>query len=93
MNLNYLTFNQDYSGIGIATNKGIRIYHTEPFMTSYVNQEGDIGLMEMLYMTTLVAIVPSPRRLRIMNMKVSKTSPLARSRSKISPVGRHDLFM
>lgn len=73
MNINSLTFNQDFTGIGIATNKGIRIYHTEPFMTSYTSQDGDISLMEMLYLSTLVAMVPAPRLLRLVNIKRGTT--------------------
>jgi autophagy-related protein 18 len=73
MNINSLTFNQDYTWIGAATNKGIRIYHTEPFMTSYTSQDGDISLMEMLYMSTLVAMVPAPRLLRLVNIKRGTT--------------------
>ncbi|KIW00436.1 uncharacterized protein PV09_07965 [Verruconis gallopava] len=73
MSINSLTFNQDFTGIGVATSKGIRIYHTEPFTTSYTSQDGDISLMEMLYLSTLVAMVPAPRLLRLVNIKRGTT--------------------
>jgi autophagy-related protein 18 len=71
--MNYITFNQDFSQIGVAGKAGFRIYTTEPFSKAYQNNEGDVGILEMLFSTTLVALVLSPRFLRIMNTKRGTT--------------------
>ena len=71
--MNYITFNQDFSQIGVAGKSGFRIYTTEPFSKTYQNSEGDVGILEMLFSTTLVALVLSPRFLRIMNTKRGTT--------------------
>jgi autophagy-related protein 18 len=46
------------------------LYTTEPFAKYYENEEGDVSIMEMLFSTSLVALVLSPRLLRILNTKV-----------------------
>jgi autophagy-related protein 18 len=56
--------------MAIATSGGFRLYTTEPFSKYYENEEGDISIMEMLFSTSLVALVLSPRLLRILNTKV-----------------------
>ncbi len=53
-----------------ATSNGFRLYTTEPFAKYYENEEGDVSIMEMLFSTSLVALVLSPRLLRILNTKV-----------------------
>jgi autophagy-related protein 18 len=75
MNLNYITFNQDYSQVGVATRVGFRTYNTEPFSRdlSKSSDEGDVSMLEMLFSTTLVALVLSPRLLRITNTKRGTT--------------------
>ncbi|QDS73401.1 hypothetical protein FKW77_007818 [Venturia effusa] len=71
--MNYITFNQDFSQIGVAAKHGFRVYSTEPFSKKYQNNEGDVGMVEMLFSTTLVALVLSPRFLRIMNTQRGTT--------------------
>jgi autophagy-related protein 18 len=85
MALNFVTFNQDFTVLGVgtlllivlapwlinpATSSGFRLYTTEPFAKYYENEEGDVSIMEMLFSTSLVALVLSPRLLRILNTKV-----------------------
>ncbi|TLD37975.1 autophagy-related protein 18 [Venturia nashicola] len=71
--MNYITFNQDFSQVGVAARSGFRVYNTEPFSKKYQNNEGDVGMLEMLFSTTLVALVLSPRFLRIMNTQRGTT--------------------
>lgn len=71
--MNYITFNQDFSQVGVAARSGFRTYSTEPFSKRYQNNEGDVGMLEMLFSTTLVALVLSPRFLRIMNTQRGTT--------------------
>jgi autophagy-related protein 18 len=90
MALNFVTFNQDFTVLGVgklllssrgrvadhqATSHGFRLYTTEPFAKYYENEEGDVSIMEMLFSTSLVALVLSPRLLRILNTKVGAAGP------------------
>lgn len=54
-----------------GTSKGFRIFTTDPFAKSYETKEGNIAILEMLFSTSLVALILSPRRLQITNTKVS----------------------
>lgn len=54
----------------IATSRGFRIYTTDPFSQCFETKQGDIALLEMLFSTSLVALILSPRRLQITNTKV-----------------------
>jgi autophagy-related protein 18 len=56
----------------LATSKGFQIFTTEPFAKSYEAKEGNIAVIEMLFSTSLVALILSPRRLQIQNTKVRK---------------------
>ncbi|CCH41382.1 putative WD repeat-containing protein [Wickerhamomyces ciferrii] len=78
--LNFINFNQDGSCISIGTDKGYKIFNCEPFGKCYSRLDGGIGIVEMLYCTSLIAIVgigdqPSmtPRRLKIINTKRHST--------------------
>ncbi|KAJ0425545.1 autophagy-related protein 18 [Aspergillus carlsbadensis] len=71
--MNFVTFNQDYSYLAVATSKGFRIFTTDPFAKSYETKEGNIALIEMLFSTSLVALILSPRRLQITNTKRQST--------------------
>ncbi|KAI9657811.1 MAG: autophagy protein [Trizodia sp. TS-e1964] len=73
MAMNFITFNQDYTCLAVGTSKGFRIYYTEPFGKCFESKEGDIALLEMLFSTSLVALILSPRRLVITNTKRSST--------------------
>ncbi|KAL1955159.1 hypothetical protein VTO42DRAFT_8974 [Malbranchea cinnamomea] len=69
MTMNFVTFNQDYSHLAVGTSKGFRIYTTDPFGKSYETKEGNVAILEMLFSTSLVALILSPRRLQIVNTK------------------------
>ncbi|CRG83956.1 Autophagy-related protein 18 [Talaromyces islandicus] len=73
MAMNYVTFNQDYSYLAVGTSKGFRIFTTDPFAKSYETKEGNIAMLEMLFSTSLVALILSPRRLQITNTKRQST--------------------
>lgn len=69
-NLNFVTFNQDHSCLAVATTKGFRIFHTDPFSKVFNSDDGHVSIIEMLFSTSLVALVLSPRHLVIQNTKV-----------------------
>ncbi|KAF2744230.1 WD40 repeat-like protein [Sporormia fimetaria CBS 119925] len=71
--MNFVTFNQDHSQLGVGTTKGYRIYTTDPFNKHSESDEGDVSSLEMLFSTSLVALTLSPRVLRIRNTKRSST--------------------
>ncbi|PGH33628.1 hypothetical protein GX50_03538 [[Emmonsia] crescens] len=73
MAMNFVTFNQDYSYLAVGTSKGFRIFTTDPFAKSYETKEGNIAILEMLFSTSLVALILSPRRLQITNTKRQST--------------------
>lgn len=53
-----------------GTSRGFRIYHTDPFSRIYSSDDGNIAVIEMLFSTSLVALILSPRHLIIQNTKV-----------------------
>ncbi|KAI9224910.1 WD40-repeat-containing domain protein [Blastocladiella britannica] len=72
----YSSFNQDYSCLAIGTRSNFKIFSTDPFGKALVRNDGGIGIVEMLFTTSLIALVGageqpthSPRRLQIMNTK------------------------
>ncbi|KAJ2370789.1 autophagy protein, partial [Coemansia sp. RSA 2611] len=72
----FINFNQDYSCLSVGSKNGYKIYNCEPFGKCYARSEGGIGIVEMLFCTSLVALVGSgdqptlsPRRLQIINTK------------------------
>ncbi|KAH6620729.1 WD40-repeat-containing domain protein [Chaetomium sp. MPI-SDFR-AT-0129] len=67
--LNFVTFNQDHSCLAVATTKGFQIFHTDPFNKIFNSDEGNITSVEMLFSTSLVALVRSPRHLVVQNTK------------------------
>lgn len=74
--LNFANFNQDYSCISVGYENGFRVYNCDPFTQCYEHLDGSIGIVEMLFCSSLLAIVGtgeqaslSPRRLRIINTK------------------------
>ncbi|KAK4892872.1 autophagy protein [Elasticomyces elasticus] len=71
MVLNFVTFNQDHSLLAVATTSGYRIFYTDPFSLCYESSKEDVAMLEMLYSTSLVALILTPRLLRIQNTKVS----------------------
>ncbi|KAK3387577.1 protein-vacuolar targeting protein Atg18 [Podospora didyma] len=69
--LNFVTFNQDHSCLAVGTSKGFRIYHTDPFSKIFNSDDGNVSIIEMLFSTSLVALIQSPRHLIIQNTKRS----------------------
>ncbi|KAH7021097.1 WD40-repeat-containing domain protein [Microdochium trichocladiopsis] len=67
--LNFITFNQDHSCLAVGTSRGFRIYHTDPFSKIFSSDDGNIAIIEMLFSTSLVALILSPRHLIIQNTK------------------------
>ena len=65
-------FLSTFSPSSTATSRGFHIYTTEPFSKCFETKQGDIALLEMLFSTSLVALILSPRRLRITNTKVRR---------------------
>ena len=60
--------------LALGTSNGFRIFYTDPFAKRHETSRGDITLLEMLFSTSLVASVLSPRRLVITNTQVSSMS-------------------
>ncbi|KAF4616196.1 hypothetical protein G7Y89_g15210 [Cudoniella acicularis] len=71
MTMNFVTFNQDYSCLAVGTSRGFRIYHTDPFAKIFSSDDGNVAIIEMLFSTSLVALILSPRHLVIQNTKRS----------------------
>ncbi|KIW43978.1 uncharacterized protein PV06_05023 [Exophiala oligosperma] len=70
MSVNFVTFNQDYSHLAVGTSRGFRIFTTDPFAKCFESRDaGNIAILEMLFSTSLVALILSPRRLQIKNTK------------------------
>eukprot|EP00002_Diphylleia_rotans_P016617 TRINITY_DN3235_c0_g1_i1.p1 TRINITY_DN3235_c0_g1~~TRINITY_DN3235_c0_g1_i1.p1 ORF type:complete len:366 (-),score=63.98 TRINITY_DN3235_c0_g1_i1:217-1314(-) len=53
----FVNFNQDNSCVFVGTNDGFDIFTTEPFKKCYGNKNGKAVIVEMLYCTSLLAIV------------------------------------
>ncbi|CDZ98524.1 wd40 repeat-like protein [Phaffia rhodozyma] len=73
-------FNQDYSCISIGTKNGYTIINCDPYGKIHSKEQGATGIAEMLFCTSLVALVgaadqpkESPRRLHIVNTKREST--------------------
>lgn len=78
--INFVNFNQDFTCICVGTGNGYKVYYCDPFGRSFSKSEGGIGVVEMLFSTSLVAVVGmgdqpalSPRRLKIINTKRQMT--------------------
>eukprot|EP00743_Colponemidia_sp_Colp-15_P006191 GILK01006657.1.p1 GENE.GILK01006657.1~~GILK01006657.1.p1 ORF type:complete len:397 (-),score=34.65 GILK01006657.1:89-1165(-) len=72
-------FNQDFSCVSVGTKTGYKIFSCNPFQQCHAEARGGIGIVEMLYCTSLVALVGageqptfSPRRLIVWNTAESK---------------------
>ncbi|KAI9018938.1 WD40-repeat-containing domain protein [Hyaloraphidium curvatum] len=68
------------SCISVGTRHGYKIYNCDPFGKCYGKSDGGIGIVEMLFCTSLVAMVGageqpafSPRRLQLTNTKRQST--------------------
>ncbi|PVU89747.1 hypothetical protein BB561_005184 [Smittium simulii] len=78
--IHFINFNQDFSCISVGSKHGYRIYNCDPFGKCYTKDQGGVGIVEMLFCTSLVALVGSgdqpqlsPRRLLIKNTKRETT--------------------
>eukprot|EP00128_Syssomonas_multiformis_P015157 Colp12_sorted_trinity150504_noHs@7367 len=76
----FVNFNQDYTCMSVGTVHGYKVYNCEPFAKCYSKMEGGTGIVEMLFCTSLVALVGageqaafSPKRLQIANTKRNYT--------------------
>ncbi|KAG9286972.1 hypothetical protein G9A89_001210 [Geosiphon pyriformis] len=76
----FINFNQDFSCISVGTQRGYKIYNCDPFGKCYSKADGGLGIVEMLFCTSLVALVGAgeqpaftPRRLQITNTKRQST--------------------
>ncbi|KAJ7590332.1 WD40 repeat-like protein [Mycena floridula] len=72
----YANFNQDFSCVSVGTRKGYSITNCDPFGRVYTMNDGARGIVEMLFCTSLIALVgaadqpqSSPRKLQIVNTK------------------------
>ncbi|CAE6412639.1 unnamed protein product, partial [Rhizoctonia solani] len=75
-NMLFANFNQDFSCISVGTKKGYSITNCDPFGRVYTKSDGARGIVEMLFCTSLIALVgaadqpsSSPRKLQIVNTK------------------------
>ncbi|EDR01283.1 uncharacterized protein LACBIDRAFT_254718 [Laccaria bicolor S238N-H82] len=72
----FANFNQDFSCVSVGTRKGYCITNCDPFGRVYTMNDGARGIVEMLFCTSLIALVgaadqpqSSPRKLQIVNTK------------------------
>lgn len=75
-----LSFNQDCSCLAVGTEEGFKIFSCDPFRKCYEKKEGGMGIVCMLYCTSLLAIVGagqqaalSPRKLQLYNSSEQKS--------------------
>ncbi|KIM78177.1 hypothetical protein PILCRDRAFT_75801 [Piloderma croceum F 1598] len=75
----FANFNQDFSCVSVGTRKGYSITNCDPFGRVYTMNDGARGIVEMLFCTSLIALVgaadqpqSSPRKLQIVNTKASE---------------------
>lgn len=80
--INYITFNQDASCVALGLGRGYKIFNCKPTIGKcYLFKKNEsIGKIEMLYRTSLVALVglgeeegSSPRKLKLVNTKRRST--------------------
>ncbi|WPK23259.1 hypothetical protein PUMCH_000494 [Australozyma saopauloensis] len=80
--VNYITFNQDATCVALGVNNGYRIYSCKPEISKrfYLDRAEAVGIVEMLYTTSLLAVVALgdepgslPRKLKIINTRRSAT--------------------
>ncbi|KAI9492111.1 WD40-repeat-containing domain protein [Zychaea mexicana] len=76
----FLNFNQDFSCVSVGTEKGYRMYNCDPFGKCYSKSDRGASIVEMLFCTSLVALVGvegqegfTSRQLQIINTKRQST--------------------
>ncbi|CDH56505.1 wd40 repeat-like protein [Lichtheimia corymbifera JMRC:FSU:9682] len=72
----FLNFNQDFSCVSVGTETGYRMYNCDPFGRCYSKSGRGASIVEMLFCTSLVALVGvadqegfNSRQLQIINTK------------------------
>ena len=72
----FFNYNQDHSCISVGTTRGLDIYHCDPFTPAFSMVGGGVRIVEMLFTSSLLAIVGSgevpnlsPRTLVLYNTK------------------------
>lgn len=55
--VNFVGFNQDYTCLAVGTSNGFAIFSCRPFLCLCKEDLGNVGLVEMLYNSSLVALV------------------------------------
>lgn len=81
LNLFAISFNQDFSCFSVGTKEeGYKLFNVDAFGKIHSHTHGGYGIVEMLFCTSLVALVGlgdqtdlSPRRLQIVNTKRQST--------------------
>ncbi|QOU21536.1 hypothetical protein BRETT_001260 [Brettanomyces bruxellensis] len=78
--LNFANFNQDYSCLSVGYSDGYKVFNCEPFGQCYTRKDGGVGIIEMLFTSSLLVLVGSgeqsalsPRRLKVVNTKRQTT--------------------
>ncbi|KAF7314925.1 WD40 repeat-like protein [Mycena indigotica] len=59
-NMLFANFNQDYSCVSVGTRGGYSIINCDPFGRVYTQNDGGRGIVEMLFCTSLIALVGAP---------------------------------
>ncbi|KAI0462468.1 autophagy protein [Komagataella kurtzmanii] len=74
--INFANFNQDSTCVSVGYQSGYKIFNVEPFTKCLSLADTSIGIVEMLFSSSLVAIVglgelpdSSPRKLKVFNTK------------------------
>lgn len=76
MTFNVLSFNQDTTCIAVANEKGLAVFNCDPFDVNYKNTEISTSVVELLFSTSLAAIVDplqQNKSLKIINIKKNST--------------------
>lgn len=60
----------------LGTSRGFRLYHTDPFQKYFTSDDDNVAIIEMLFSTSLVALILSPRHLVIQNTKASPATSI-----------------
>ncbi|RCH88943.1 autophagy- protein [Rhizopus stolonifer] len=68
-----VNFNQDFSCISVGTATGYRIYHCDPFQKFYSKLGDDVSISEMLFSTSLVALVGADHQHTCKNLRLINT--------------------
>ncbi|KAJ7155195.1 WD40 repeat-like protein [Mycena filopes] len=86
----FANFNQDYSCVSVGTRRGYSITNCDPFGRVYTMNDGARGIVEMLFCTSLIALVGAPASTPSTSSsspssKNSASSPASNSAASSSP--------